>query len=260
MIEAETNEDWRSDWAQQQAARVKARSTGSDLSNVETAASSGSRPRRVSTALASKVNEQLNERRRRGRITKRAAILDQNAIRMVEQWIETKSLQRERDLLIFYLQLYAALRACEVARLQISHMTNARGVVNKLIWICPGNSKNGRERFIPMHPKIHKALLRFLAQYPTATYVAVRRDDPTSPIRVNTLTTYVYRMFENVGLKGCSSHSGRRTCLSTMAQGANRVGSSLKDVQGFAGHARLETTECYIEPSTQMAELLSLLQ
>ena len=59
---------------------------------------------------------------------------------------------------------------------------------------------------------------------------------------------------------GYSSHSGRRTYATTAAKNATRVGGSLRDVQDLLGHASLNTTQRYLEPSSdakrRIAELV----
>ena len=54
-------------------------------------------------------------------------------------------------------------------------------------------------------------------------------------------------LYTDVGLQGCSSHSGRRTFITASARMVAKVGGSLRDVQELAGHRALTTTERYIE-------------
>jgi integrase/recombinase XerD len=53
-------------------------------------------------------------------------------------------------------------------------------------------------------------------------------------------------IYDELGLEGCSSHSGRRTFITRAARSVHKVGGSLKDVQELAGHSSLTTTEAYI--------------
>jgi integrase/recombinase XerD len=59
------------------------------------------------------------------------------------------------------------------------------------------------------------------------------------------------RWYENVGLIGCSSHSGRRTFITNAARKISIVGGSLRDVQMLAGHSSLAVTQRYIDGDSE---------
>ena len=54
-------------------------------------------------------------------------------------------------------------------------------------------------------------------------------------------------IFEEVGLQGCSSHSGRRTFVTRAARLVQRAGGSLRDIQQLVGHRSIKTTQGYID-------------
>lgn len=66
--------------------------------------------------------------------------------------------------------------------------------------------------------------------------------------------------YAKCGLDGCSSHSGRRTFITTAARVITKTGGSLRDIQELAGHRAITTTERYIEGDrAAQRRLISLL-
>lgn len=189
---------------------------------------------------------------------KRAKTLAPNQIETLLTFVSNHSQNPERDRLMVLLSFKAGLRAAEIAKIDMSALTDAEGRIGKTITIFANVGKKGRERVIPMHAEIKDALKRFRLKYPDATNVAI------SPVTgkamtVNTVTVYLWRLLKRAGFTGCSSHSGRRTFITSLAQRANQFHSSLKDVQILAGHARLDTTERYIAPAEDTFSMVNSL-
>ena len=55
-------------------------------------------------------------------------------------------------------------------------------------------------------------------------------------MRANSIVNWFVAMFANLGVEGCSSHSGRRTFITAATKNVHRAGGSLHDVQMLAGH------------------------
>jgi integrase len=81
-------------------------------------------------------------------------------------------------------------------------------------------------------------------RHPHSFVIATQRAASAIPqVIVNLFSTW----YERLGFHGCSSHSGRRTFVTSTARQISTVGGSLRDVQVLAGHASLSTTQRYIE-------------
>ena len=79
-------------------------------------------------------------------------------------------------------------------------------------------------------------------------------------MRPNSLVNWFVVTFADLGLQGCSSHSGRRTFITNAARAVHRVGGSLRDVQLLAGHSSIETTQRYIDGNSDaQRRLVSLI-
>lgn len=121
--------------------------------------------------------------------------------------------------------------------------------------------KYGSERKIPLHPNLAKALdTRYHTRPDTSPFVIPSgRDwaDQNLPKRAHALKMRINRMYAALGMRGYSSHSGRRTFITKAAQKANAYGNSLRDVQEMAGHRNLETTQDYIDFSDRQADLVT---
>jgi integrase/recombinase XerD len=79
-------------------------------------------------------------------------------------------------------------------------------------------------------------------------------------MRANSVVNWFVCLFAELGIDGCSSHSGRRSFITAAARNVHRAGCSLRDVQLLAGHRSIETTQRYIDGHTDgQRRLVSLL-
>jgi integrase len=78
--------------------------------------------------------------------------------------------------------------------------------------------------------------------------IRTERSDQTS---VQAVVNLFQRWYRDLGLIGCSSHSGRLTFITNAARKISTVGGSLRDVQHLAGHSSLQTTQRYIEGDSE---------
>ena len=161
-----------------------------------------------------------------------------------------------RDQTIFLLSVRAGLRAKEIAHLKWNMLQDADGNVGIAIHLTDIASKGKGGRIIPLNKQLRQSLVRLYEQAQTRSrfscetgfVVTTERSDHTSAQAVVNLFSRWYR---ELGLIGCSSHSGRRTFITNAARKISTVGGSLRDVQALAGHSSLAVTQRYIDGDTE---------
>lgn len=153
-----------------------------------------------------------------------------------------------RNRLIVLLSVKAGLRACEIANLTWDMVVDGAGQVGSIIELRDYAAKKGSGRSIPIHPDLAAALIASrLTRQPSHHVVQSQRGGSMMPLSI---VVWFNRAFKTIGLKGCSSHSGRRTFITRAARLVHRAGGSLRDVQLLAGHRSIQTTQRYIDGDT----------
>ncbi len=161
-----------------------------------------------------------------------------------------------RDQTIFNLSIRSGLRAKEIASLTWAMVTTSDGKIGDAIHLTNIASKGKSGRIIPMNKAVKENLGRLLAEQQkirhfditTAYVITTERAKQTSAQSIVNMFSKWYR---ELGLLGCSSHSGRRTFITNAARKISSVGGSLRDVQMLAGHSSLSVTQRYIEADSE---------
>jgi integrase/recombinase XerD len=180
---------------------------------------------------------------------KQAKIVTDKQVRAVFAEIDSRRYPL-RDRVMFLLSIKAGMRAKEIALVTWGMITDAEGVIADVIAIENRASKGkGGGRHIPMHPDLKAALVALHRERDEQ----VRSDWPVihserdRGLSAGAVTVWFHRLYRDLGMIGCSSHSGRRTFITRAARKISEAGGSLRDVQQLAGHSNLGTTARYIE-------------
>jgi integrase len=161
-----------------------------------------------------------------------------------------------RDRVMVLLSVRAGLRAKEIGLATWGMVLDADGNVSETLELhdkASKGAKGGRE--IPLHPELRNALAALLAA-PSANGARVTAEtrichsERELGLAPGSVQIFFQRLYQRLGLKGASSHSGRRTFVTSLAKKIAAAGGSLRDVQQLAGHASLSTTQRYIEGSS----------
>jgi len=161
-----------------------------------------------------------------------------------------------RDIVMILFSVKAGLRAGEISKLTWTMVLDANGKIGKVLELHNIAAKKLHGRSIPINMHLKKALVKLhrLQGFPSeGNIVLSERGDAMTPASV---VKWFKSIYAELGFKGCSSHSGRRSFVTRAARTIHRVGGSLLDVQQLAGHRSLETTQGYIEGDSRIKHKL----
>ena len=133
---------------------------------------------------------------------------------------------------------------------------DADGAIGDAIHLTDTASKGRGGRMIPLNKQLKLHIVRLLEHEMKKPHfesekgfvITTERSARTSAQAIVNLFS---RWYAELGLIGCSSHSGRRTFITNAARKISSVGGSLRDVQALAGHSSLAITQRYIEGDEQ---------
>jgi integrase/recombinase XerD len=188
-------------------------------------------------------------------IGKQAKILNKSQIDVVRSYLRSGR-NGIRNELMFLLSIKAGLRSKEIASLKWIYVLNPDNTISDTINLPNVASKGNSGREIP----INKDLKVVLNDLYTKSNKG-KKFDPTNDFVITTerskstsaqsVVNFFHSTYKRLGLTGCSSHSGRRTFITNVARKISTVGGSMRDVQMLAGHSTLQTTQRYVEGSSE---------
>jgi integrase/recombinase XerD len=177
-----------------------------------------------------------------------AKTLTEKELRKVLNYISTcKFARRDRAMLLF--THLAGLRVGEVAALKIGDVWAEEGAIKSEVVLQPNQTKGDRARTVFLAEKLRKELLHYVAM--------IDRSDTSRPLfktqkslgfTANTLCQHFHYLYKRAGIDGASSHSGRRTFITTLAN----KGVGVRVLMALAGHRSIQTTQCYIDCNDDM--------
>ena len=184
-------------------------------------------------------------------IGKQAKVLTKKQSEMVLTHLAQHTQNGVRNQLIFLLSIKSGLRAKEIANLTWVMVLDCDGVVGDTINLPNSSSKGNSGRVIPLHAKVRELLITMIRQAPIASPDEhIIKSQRSKSVSAQVIVNMFQGWYREMGLIGCSSHSGRRTFITDAAKKVSLVGGSLRDIQIMVGHSSLQTTQRYIEYDT----------
>lgn len=153
-----------------------------------------------------------------------------------------------RDRTIVQFSILAGLRAKELAALCVADVYDEDGSVRSQFTIQAEQTKGDHARTV----YVSRKLKRFLDTY----YSLIQHRPNTEPLfrtqqltafSANTMCQLFLDIYKACGLTNASSHSGRRTFITRLAE----QGINVRLLAELAGHQHISTTQRYIDVNPQ---------
>ena len=178
-----------------------------------------------------------------------AKTLTQAEIDQVLRYISTKKFAF-RDRAMFLTGLWSGMRVKEIAALRLRDVVNADGTVRAEIRLSAEQTKGRHARTVFLPEKLREELKHYLAQrYSKLSDLPVFYTAQRAGFSANTLCQHFYWMYKRAGVTGASSHSGRRTFITSLAS----KGVGIRVLANLAGHrGGVAVTMRYIDANENM--------
>ena len=174
---------------------------------------------------------------------KQAQVLTEKDMKRVLAHIARKPFAA-RNKCMLQLSWLTGMRVGEIAALSVSDVLDAEGNVRSQIQLKAEQTKGDSARTVLLSAHAQTELSIFLHKGKK-----IAASDPVFKSRVgkrfsaNSLCQVFLRIYDAAGLDKATSHSGRRTFITTLAH----KGVSVRVLAELAGHRSIATTQRYIE-------------
>jgi len=136
------------------------------------------------------------------------------------------------------------MRVGEIASLSLGDVRNADGTIKSEVRLTAAQTKGRQPRTVFLPQKLREEL---------AAYLAPRGELPGShplfvtagrrPFSANVMAQHFHYLFKRAGIAGASSHSMRRSFITTLAT----KGIGVRVLASLAGHRSIAITQKYID-------------
>ena len=154
-----------------------------------------------------------------------------------------------RDTTMLLFTHLCGLRIGEVAALRFDDILDANDTVLDEMTLDAARTKSKRPRRIFLPKQMQRQLQAYVssvAKPPRHGYLFSTQK--SARFSANTATQHLKQLYDRAGILGASSHSGRRTWLTTLSQ----KGVSVFVLADMAGHKSLQTTMRYVTVNDEM--------
>jgi integrase/recombinase XerD len=154
-----------------------------------------------------------------------------------------------RNRVMFLTGLWSGMRVGEIASLTVGDVRNMDLTVKAEIRLTAHQTKGRHPRTVFLPQKLRVELEQYLSlrgavPHTNPLFITAGR----KPFSANVMAQHFHYLFKSAGISGASSHSLRRSFLTTLAA----KGISVRVLADLAGHRNLQVTMRYLDASDDM--------
>ena len=176
---------------------------------------------------------------------KQAPVLTERDIKRVLQHCAHSAFP-QRNRCVFMLGMLSGMRIGEIAALRVGDVLTASGEVRAEIALSAAQTKGDEARTVLVNTQLQGELVAYvnslnqLQRNATAPLITSKTHKPFS---ANGLCQLMLKLCDDAGLDKATSHSMRRTFITTLAH----KGVNVRVLAALAGHKSIANTQRYIE-------------
>lgn len=181
-------------------------------------------------------------------MSKQAKTLTNVNVKHILDFIALKK-HSARNRAMFLVTLYAGLRVGEVASLRYMDVLGVDDEVRDEIRLDASVTKGNIARTVFVNAKLRKELKYYISVTPYQNLAdKLFYTQKNEGFTANTLAQFFMYLYRAANIDGATSHSGRRTFITTLAN----KGISVRLLASLVGHKNISTTQCYIDVNDDM--------
>jgi len=183
-------------------------------------------------------------------MAKQAKVLNNAEVRKVLDYVATRK-HSLRNRALVMMMFNTGMRVSEVASLRIRDVMDSEGNIKNEIRLLAENTKTNEARTVFVNEKLRKELQQYakllINANPNCKFFYSQKRD-SDGFTASTLCQHFHYLYKRVGLDGASSHSSRRTFITTLAN----KGIGVRVIMGLSGHKALSSVQCYIDCNSEL--------
>ncbi len=154
-----------------------------------------------------------------------------------------------RNRLMLLMTHWAGMRVGEVAALRIQDVRNPDRSARQEIRLDAAQTKGKHARVVFVSDRLRKEIGLYFKQIETREDChPLFSTQKRSAFSANTLCQTMNAIYKRAGIEGATSHSGRRSFITTLAS----KGIGVRVLAALAGHRSISTTQAYIDVNDEM--------